>query len=72
MIFGEILQLLMEENNITPKQLARHLRISATILNNYTRCVSEPDFDTLKRIAASFEVRIDDLLDYHGAPAHRD
>jgi len=36
------------------------------MLNNYTHCIIEPDFDTLKRIAAFFEVRTDDLLDYHG------
>jgi len=68
MKFGEILQQLMEDNNITPKQLARHLCISITVLNSYTRCVSEPNFATLKRIAVFFEVRIDDLLDYRGMP----
>ena len=35
---------------------------------NYTRGVLEPDFAALKRIATFFEVRIDDLLYYHGAP----
>ena len=30
------------------------------------RCTLEPDFDTLKRIAAFFDVRTDDLLDYQG------
>ena len=68
MQFGENLRLLMEEHNITPKQLAKHLRISISMLNSYTRCIQEPDFDTLKRIAVFFDVRIDDLLDYQGMP----
>jgi len=66
MKFGEILRLLMEEHAITQRQLAKVLRISTTMLTNYTRCILEPDFDTLKRIAAFFEVRTDDLLDYQG------
>jgi len=68
MKFGETLQLLMETHGITPKQLTKVLRISITMLNNYTHCILEPDYDTLKRIAAFFEVRTDDLLDYQGAP----
>ena len=68
MKFGETLRLLMETHNIAHKQLAKVLRISITMLNNYTHCILEPDFDTLKRIAAFFEVRIDDLLDYQGTP----
>ncbi|MCL2299622.1 MAG: helix-turn-helix domain-containing protein [Firmicutes bacterium] len=66
MKFGEILRMLMEEHSITPKQLAKVLRVSIVMLTNYTHCIIEPDFDTLKRIAAFFEVRTDDLLDYHG------
>jgi len=68
MQFGETLQQLMEAHSITPKRLAKHLRISITMLNSYTRGVSEPDFDTLKRIAVFFDARIDDLLDYRGTP----
>jgi len=67
MKFGETLQLLMEKHGIPQKQLANVLRISTTMLTNYTRCILEPDFDTLKRIAVFFEVRTDDLLDYQGA-----
>jgi len=66
MKFGETLQLLMEAHSITPKQLAKALRISIVMLNNYTHCILEPDYDTLKHIAAFFEVRTDDLLDYQG------
>jgi len=68
MNFGETLHLLMETHAISPKQLAKVLRVSITMMNNYTHCVLEPDFDTLKRIASFFEVRTDDLLDYQGVP----
>jgi len=68
MKFGEVLRMLMEKHDITHEQLAKVLRISETRLTNYTHCILEPDFDTLKRIAVFFDVRIDDLLDYKGAP----
>jgi len=68
MQFGKNLRLLMEENDVTSKQLAKTLRVSITMLHNYTRCVLEPDFDTLKRVAAFFDVSTDDLLDYRGVP----
>ena len=68
MRFGETLRLLMEKHSITPDQLAKVLRISITMLNNYTQCILEPDYDTLKRIAAFFEVRTDDLLDFRDVP----
>jgi transcriptional regulator with XRE-family HTH domain len=67
MQFGEILRLLMEESNVKPKQLAKDLRISITMMNSYIRCQQVPDFDLLKRIAAYFDVSTDDLLDYQGA-----
>ena len=66
MQFGEILQQLMDENKITPRQLARALRISIVMLKNFTRCIYEPDFDLLKRMAAFFHVTTDYLLNYDG------
>ena len=48
--FGETLQQLMDENEVTPRQLAKALRISLVMLRNFTRCIYEPDFDLLKRI----------------------
>ena len=68
MKFGETLQRLMEAHGITPKQLAKVLRVSIVMVTNYTHCILEPDYETLKRIAAFFDVRTDDLLDYQGVP----
>ena len=66
MQFGEILQLLMDENNVAPRQLAKALRISLLMLKNFTRCVDEPDLDLLKRMAAYFHVSTDYLVGYDG------
>ena len=68
MKFGEILRLLLEEYEWAPKQLAEALDIPLPTLEDFLRCAQEPDFDTLKRIAAYFDVSTDDLLDYRGVP----
>ena len=70
MQIGEIMQLLMDETGITPRQLAKDLRISITMMNSFLRCQQVPDYDLLKRMAAYFDVSTDDLLDYQG-PAIR-
>jgi len=64
--FGEILQLLMDENEVTPRQLAKALRISHLMVKNFTRCIDEPHFDLLKRMAAYFRVSTDVLIGYDG------
>jgi len=75
MQFGDVLRWLAEENELTQKQLAADLHMATSTLGNYVRNLREPDFDTLKRIAAYFRVSIDYLLDYHpkqGANAMED
>ena len=66
MQFGEILQQLMDENEVTPRQLAKALRISIVMLKNFTRCIYEPNFDLLKRMAAYFHVSTDYMIGYDG------
>lgn len=65
MLFGDILRNLLEERNITQKQMASDLNIAASTLGNYIRNTREPDFSTLCRIAAYLGVSIDYLLNYH-------
>lgn len=65
MLFGDILRNLLEEKNITQKQMAADLNIAASTLGNYIRNTREPDFATLCRIAGYFCVSTDYLLDYH-------
>ena len=65
MKFGDVLRRLLENNHMTQKQLSQELNLAATTLGGYIRNLREPDFETLKRIAAYFHVSVDYLLDYH-------
>jgi len=65
MKFSEILRLLMAENNVTSRQLAKELRIPKYILDHFIHSIEEPDLSTLKQIATYFNVSTDCLLDYH-------
>ena len=62
MIFSERLRLLIEEKELTQKQLARELKIPVSTLGGYVQGTSEPDFNTLKIIASYFDVSSDYLL----------
>lgn len=68
MKLGEIIKELLEQNNITQKQLAESLDISSSALGNYIQCRREPDYNTLIRIADFFHVTIDFLLNHPSAP----
>ena len=63
MKFFEKLRVLIEERNITQKQLAAELRIPVSTLGGYVQGTSEPDFETLKLFANYFNVAADYLLD---------
>ena len=65
MQFGDVLRWLIEENELTQKLLSEKLSIPPSTLGNYVNNLRQPDFDTLRRIAAYFRVSIDYLLDYH-------
>lgn len=64
MNFGEVLRELLDEHDLSQKQLAEDLNISASAVGNYVRSNREPDFETLKKIAAYFRVSTDFLLNY--------
>ena len=65
MNFGDILRSLLEERDITQKKLALDLNIAPSTIGGYVQNSSEPDFETLKRLAKYFDVTTDYLLDYH-------
>jgi len=69
MTFSDILRLLIEERGLTQKQLAKDLHIAVSTLGGYVQGTSEPDFDTLKRLAEYFEVSADYLLDFRTGKA---
>ena len=62
MKLGDNIRYLLEENNMTQRQLAHELDITPAALGNYIRNIREPDFDMLLRIAGFFRVSTDFLL----------
>lgn len=62
MEFGERLECLLEEWDLTQRQLSQDLHIAATTLNGYIRGKRQPDYNTLISIAAYFDVSTDYLL----------
>lgn len=64
MNLSDKLRHLIDEREITQKQLAKELNIAPSTLGGYVQGYSEPDFDTLKLLAAYFDVSTDYLLDF--------
>lgn len=63
--FGYKLRSLIEERNLTQKQVAIDLNIAPSTMGGYVQGSSEPDFETLKRLARYFDVTTDYLLNIH-------
>lgn len=59
------LRFLIEERNLTQKQVAIDLNIAPSTMGGYVQGSSEPDFETLKRLARYFDVTTDYLLNIH-------
>ena len=74
MKFGDVLRDLLDERDMSQKQLAEDLNISPGAIGNYVRNNREPDYQTLTKIAAYFDVTTDFLLDFHPItkPDYRD
>ena len=60
--FNERLKALIEEKEITQKQAAKDLNIAPSTMGGYAQGTSEPDFETLKKLAQYFGVTSDYLL----------
>jgi len=67
MNLGEMIKELLEQHNLTQKQLAEILNISPSTLGNYIQNTREPDYNTLIKIADFFQVTTDFLLGHPGA-----
>lgn len=63
MSFGDNLRTLIEERNLTQKEVAKQLNIAPSTLGSYVQNAREPDFATIKQISGFFDVSIDYLLD---------
>ncbi|MBQ8199217.1 MAG: helix-turn-helix transcriptional regulator [Lachnospiraceae bacterium] len=62
MTFGERLKNLMEEKDVTQKEVSQNLNIAISTFNGYANDYREPDFSTLASLAKYFGVTIDYLL----------
>lgn len=62
--FGENLRSLIEERDMTQKELAIQLNIAPSTIGSYVQNTREPEFSTLKLLANYFDVSIDYLLDH--------
>lgn len=65
MKLGDNLKNLLEQYDITQKQLAQQLDITPAALGNYIRNIREPDYRTLIKIADFFHVSTDFLLGHN-------
>ena len=63
MMFHETLRGLIEERELTQKQIAIDLHMPISTMGGYVQGTSEPDFATLKLLAEYFGVSTDYLLD---------
>lgn len=70
MTFGDILRNLINDMDITQRQLANDLNIAPSTLGNYIQNSREPDFRTVKDIAKYFDVTVDYLIDYQSPYTH--
>lgn len=64
MEFSERLRELIEDREITQKELAKQLNMAPSTLGGYVQGAREPDFYTLKLFADYFQVSTDFLLDH--------
>lgn len=65
MNLGENLRYILEQHNLTQKELATKLSITPSALGNYIQGTREPDYHTLIRIADYFHVTTDFLLGHN-------
>lgn len=65
MKLGDNIKELLEQHDMTQRQLAEALDITPAALGNYIRNVREPDYNTLVRIADYFHVSTDFLLNHY-------
>lgn len=65
MEFGKKLKMLLEYKDIQHKKFAETLNIHPSTLNGYLNEGKQPDFELVRKIAATLEVSTDYLLDYN-------
>lgn len=61
-MFGEKLQALLDDNDISQSKLASELGVTSQAVNRWCSNTTQPDYDTLVTIAEKLDVSIDYLL----------
>lgn len=64
MAFGNKIKEILEEKELSQKELAAHLNIAPTTLSGYINNKRQPDSELVKAIAAFLEVSIDYLFEF--------
>ena len=67
MQFQDKLKQLIDDHNITRKELAEQLNIAYSTIGNYINAGREPDIDMLIKIADCFSISIDELVGHDTA-----
>ena len=62
MTFGENLQNLLDEREITQKEFASMLNIAKTTMNGYIKNNHQPNIETIKAMATTLNISTDELL----------
>ena len=68
MRYGDILKKLRNEKGLSQKELTDRLQINRSTYARYETSSTQPDFDTLKKIADYYEVTTDYLLGHSNNP----
>lgn len=72
MRFSDKLRSLIEERNLTQKRVANDLNIAPSTMGGYAQGSSEPDFETLCRLAKYFDVTTDYFLNMPTSNSNND
>ena len=60
---GENIKNIRKKNNITQEELAEKLNVTRQAVSNWENGKTEPDIETLTKIAQIFDISIDELVD---------
>ena len=60
---GENIKNIRKKNNITQEELAEKLNVTRQAVSNWENGKTEPDIETLTRMAQIFDISIDELVD---------
>jgi transcriptional regulator with XRE-family HTH domain len=62
-MFADKLKSIMKEGKITQSELAKHLNVKQQTVSQYVNDITQPDINTLIKIADFFDMTIDELVD---------